>query len=124
VWSLPEVLPGGALDVAAGEVVGLPAVPPHPVRHRLVAGAYDTGMGLLIEAAEALELAAAACDAPEDAERFSALADRVRGYLAVSRSTTTLGMPRIPPGANRLTDDGVIHRSGAAGQSHIRVIPG
>jgi hypothetical protein len=89
-----------------------------------VAGAYDTGMGLLIEAAEALELAGQACDAPEDAERFLALADRVRGYLAVSRSTTTLGMPRIPPGANRLSDDDVIHRAGAAGQSHIRVIPG
>jgi hypothetical protein len=89
-----------------------------------VAGAYDTGMDLLIEAADALQLAAQACDAPEDAEQFSALADRVRGYLEVSRSTTTLGMPRIPPGANRLTDDDVIHRSGTAGQSHIRVLPG
>ena len=89
-----------------------------------MAGAYDTGMGLLIEAADALRLAGQACDAPEDAERFSTLADRVRDYLEVSRSTTTLGMPRIPPGANRLTDDGVIHRSGGAGQSHIRVLPG
>ena len=122
--SLPPVLPRGAVVVTAPEVVGVPAVSSHPVRHRLMTGAYDTGMGLLIEAAEALRLAGQACDAPEDAERFIALADRVHDYLEVSRPTTTLGMPRIPPGTNRLTDDGVIHRSGGAGQSHIRVLPG
>jgi hypothetical protein len=84
---------------------------------------YDTGMDLLIEAAHALELAGEACDAPEDAARFTALADRIRSYMAVSRPTTTLGMPRIPPGGNRLADASVIHRSGAVQQSHIRVLP-
>jgi hypothetical protein len=86
-------------------------------------GGYDTGMDLLIEAAHALDLAAEACDAPEDTAHFSTLADRIRSYLAVSRPTTTLGMPRIPAGGHRLTDESVIHRSGAAEQSHIRVIP-
>lgn len=88
-----------------------------------MAGAYDTGMDLLTEAARALDMAAEACDAPEDAARFSTLADRIRSYLAVSRSTTTLGMPRIPPDGNRLTDESVIHRTGAIQQSHIRVLP-
>ena len=86
-------------------------------------GGYDTGMDLLIEAAHALDLAGEACDSPEDAACFSTLAARVRSYLAVSRPTTTLGMPRIPPGGHRLTDEDVIHRSGAAKQSHIRVLP-
>ncbi len=84
---------------------------------------YDTGMNLLVEAAEALETAGNACDAPEDAAGFLALADRVRTYLAVSRPSTTLGMPRIPSVGNRLTDESVIHRTGGLGQSHIRVLP-
>jgi|ERR1035441_3873683 hypothetical protein len=98
-------------------------LPSQIVRHRIVVGGYDTGMDLLIETAHALDIAGNACEAPEDAARFSSLADRVRSYLAVSRPTTTLGMPRIPPGDNRLTDEGVIHRSGAIQQSHIRVLP-
>jgi hypothetical protein len=85
--------------------------------------AYDTGMDLLIEVAQALDIAGGACETPEDAARFLALADRVRTYLAVSRPTTTLGMPRIPSVDNRLTDERVIHRSGAVEQSHIRVLP-
>ncbi len=88
-----------------------------------MAGAYDTGMELLNEAVDALELAGTACEAPEDADRFFSLADRVRRYLAVSRPSTTLGMPRIPSGEHRLTEEGVIHRSEANQQSHIRVIP-
>jgi hypothetical protein len=62
-----------------------------------MAEGYDTGMELLAEAAHALEVAGGACEAPEDAAEFMALAVRVRDYLAVSRPTTTLGMPRIPP---------------------------
>ena len=85
--------------------------------------AYDTGMDLLIEAADALDLAGDACDAPEDATRFTSVAERIRTYLAVSRPSTTLGMPRIPSRENRLTDESVIHRSGANQPSHIRVIP-
>jgi hypothetical protein len=103
--------------------VGISGPPSKIVRNRIVGGAYDTGMDLLIEAAKALDTASDACEAPEDAARFSALADRVRSYLAVSRPTTTLGMPRIPPGGNRLTDESVIHRSGAVQLSHIRVLP-
>ncbi len=85
--------------------------------------AYDTGMDLLVEAADALDMAAGACDEPGDAALFDGLAGRIRRYLAVSRPSTTLGMPRIPSGENRLTDAGVIHRSGASQPSHIRVIP-
>jgi hypothetical protein len=84
---------------------------------------YDTGMDLLIEAANALDIAGEACESHEDAARFFALAERVRGYLALSRPTTTLGMPRIPSSDNRLTDEGVIHRSGADQHSHIRIVP-
>jgi hypothetical protein len=84
---------------------------------------YETGMDLLIEAVEALDLASEACDAPEDAALFSTLADRVRTYLALSRPSTTLGMPRIPSDGSRLTDESVIHRSGTVQPSHIRVIP-
>jgi hypothetical protein len=88
-----------------------------------VAEMRDTGMDLLIEAARYLDLAADACDAPEDAAHFSALADRIRNYLEVSRPTTTLGMPRIPSADNHLADEDVIHRAGESGPSHIRVLP-
>ncbi len=85
--------------------------------------AYDTGMDLLVAAADALDVAGNACDDPEDAAGFLAVADRIRRYLAVSRPSTTLGMPRIPSGDNRLKDESVIHRSGTNQPSHIRVIP-
>ena len=97
-------------------------LPSQIVWHRIVTGAYDTGMDLFMEVAQALDIAGGACEAPEDAARFSELADRVRIYLAVSRPTTTLGMPRIPSADNRLTAETVIHRSGAVQQSHIRVL--
>lgn len=81
-------------------------------------------MELLREAAAALSMASDACESPEDAARFAALADRVRRYLAVSRPTTTLGMPRIPSSDNELTEDAVIHRSpGTPEQSHVRLMP-
>ena len=86
-------------------------------------GNYDTGMELLIESANALEMAGGACDSAEDADRFYALSKRVRNYLALSRATTTLGMPRIVSNENRLTDDQVIHRTGEFNGSHIRVLP-
>jgi hypothetical protein len=89
----------------------------------MMAGAYDTGMDLLIEAADALDLAGEACDTPEDAPRFTSVAERIRAYLAVSRTSTTLGMPRIPSHKNLLTEEAVIHRAGANQPSHIRVIP-
>jgi hypothetical protein len=88
-----------------------------------VLGAYDTGMELLIESADALDMAGNACDTSEDAALFTSVADRIRAYLAVSRPSTTLGMPRIPSQENRLTEEAVIHRSGASQPSHIRVIP-
>ena len=93
------------------------------VWYRIVLGAYDTGFDLLLEAADALDLAGKACDAPEDATRFTSVAERIRAYLAVSRPSTTLGMPRIPSHENRLTEEAVIRRSGANQPSHIRVIP-
>ena len=33
-------------------------------------GGYDTGMGLLIEVVQVLDMASDACEAPEDAARF------------------------------------------------------
>ncbi len=86
-------------------------------------GGYDTGMDLLIEAADELDRAGSACDAAEDAAHFSSLADRIRRYLALSRPSTTLGMPRIQSEQNHLTVESVIHRLGEDEQSHIRVIP-
>jgi hypothetical protein len=91
--------------------------------HALMVGGYDTGMDLLIEAAQLLELASGNCEAEEDADRFSELAGRVRRYLALSRPTTTLGMPRVPSSSTELTHEGVVHRTGQSQQSHIRVLP-
>lgn len=85
-------------------------------------GAYDTGMDLLIESANELGMAAGACESSEDAARLSALADRINRYLATSRPTTTLGMPRIVSDETRLTDENVIHRTGEFNKSHIRVL--
>ena len=85
-------------------------------------GRYDTGLDLLIESAKELELAAGACESPEDAARLFALADRITTYLATSRPTTTLGMPRIVSDETRLTDEAVIHRTGEFNKSHIRVL--
>jgi hypothetical protein len=84
--------------------------------------AYDTGMDLLVESANALDMAAGACESSEDAARFFALAGRIRSYLAMSRPTTTLGMPRIVSDHTRLTDEDVIHRTGEFNKSHIRIL--
>jgi hypothetical protein len=87
-----------------------------------MAGAYDTGMELLIESANELEMAAGACESSEDAARLFGLADRIKSYLAMSRPTTTLGMPRIVSDDARLTDEDVIHRTGDFHRSHIRIL--
>jgi hypothetical protein len=84
--------------------------------------AYDSGMDLLIEAANALDMAAGACESSEDAASFFALTDRIRSYLATSRPTTTLGMPRIVSDHARLTEESVIHRTGEFNKSHIRIL--
>jgi hypothetical protein len=84
--------------------------------------AYDTGMDLLIESATTLEMAAGACESSQDAAELFALADRIRSYLAMSRTTTTLGMPRIVSDDNRLADEDVIHRTGEFNKSHIRIL--
>ena len=85
-------------------------------------GAYDTGMDLLLESASTLEMAAGACESSDDAASLFALADRIRSYLAMSRPTTTLGMPRIVSDDTRLTDEDVIHRTGEFNKSHIRIL--
>jgi len=87
-----------------------------------MSGAYDTGMDLLIESADQLALAAGACESEEDAARLSALAERIKSYLAMSRPTTTLGMPRIVSDDARLSEEDVIHRTGEFNKSHIRVL--
>ncbi len=85
-------------------------------------GANDTGMDLLIESANALDMAASACESSEDAASLFALADRIRSYLTMSRPTTTLGMPRIVSNAARLTDEDVIHRTEEFNKSHVRIL--
>jgi hypothetical protein len=85
-------------------------------------GANDTGMDLLTESANTLDRAAAACESSEDAAGLYALADRIRGYLNMSRPTTTLGMPRIVSDATRLTDEDVIHRTEEFNKSHVRIL--
>jgi len=84
---------------------------------------HETGMDLLIEAADALDMAGNACETKADAILFASLADRILGYLALSRPTTTLGMPRIAAHDNRSTDDTVIQRSGSVQPTHIRLLP-
>ena len=83
---------------------------------------YDTGMDLLIEAANTLEMAAGVCESSEDAACLFGLSDRIRNYLAMSRPTTTLGMPRIVSDHARLMDEDVIHRTGEFNKSHIRIL--
>jgi hypothetical protein len=85
-------------------------------------GAHDTGMDLLIESAIALDLVADACESSEDAACLFALADRVRSYLATSRPTTMLGMPRIVSDDARLTDENVVHRTAEFNKSHIHIL--
>ncbi len=87
-----------------------------------MAPAYDTGMDLLIEAAGELEMVAGVCESADDAAHLSALADRIRRYLATSRPTTNLGMPRIVSDQVRLTDEEVIHRTAEFSTSHIRIL--
>jgi hypothetical protein len=87
-----------------------------------MAPAYDTGMDLLIQSADELEMVSGVCESSEDAAHLSALADRIRRYLATSRPTTNLGMPRIVSDEVRLTDEDVIHRTAAASTSHIRIL--
>ncbi len=84
--------------------------------------AFDTGMDLLIESANELDLVAGACESSEDAARIFALADRIRRYLAMSRPTTTLGMRRIVSNDTRLAEEDVIHRTDDFNRSHIRIL--
>jgi hypothetical protein len=79
-------------------------------------------MDLLIESANALDMAAGACESSDDAARLFALAARIRSYLTMSRPTTTLGMPRIVSDVARLTDENVIHRTKEFNTSHVRVL--
>jgi hypothetical protein len=85
-------------------------------------GANETGMDLLNEAATTLDMAADACESPEDAAYLNGLADRIRSYLALSRPTTTLGMPRIVSEVTRLSEDDVVHRTGEFNKSHVRIM--
>ena len=109
-------------DGSQCQMVGSPGLPAPTVWRQIVAGAYDTGMELLIESANELDMASGACESSEDAARLFALADRIKSYLAMSRPTTTLGMPRIVSDDARLTDEDVIHRTGDFDRSHIRIL--
>ena len=84
---------------------------------------YDTAMQLLLESAETLEASAFACELPEDAERLGSLAERIRRYLATSRPTTTLGMPRITSASTELTAAQVIRRTEEYQYGHVKIVP-
>jgi hypothetical protein len=88
-----------------------------------MAEAYDTAMDLLHESAEALEASADACDEEADATHLLSLAERIRRYLATSRPTTTLGMPRITSASNELSADMVIRRGEGNQHGHVRIVP-
>jgi hypothetical protein len=79
-------------------------------------------MDLLLESADTLDMAAAACESSEDSACLYALSDRIRSYLAMSRPTTTLGMPRIVSEATRLADEDVVHRTETSNKSHVRIL--
>ena len=103
-------------------MAGSPALEPHSVGIGEVTEGYDTGMDLLIESANTLDMAAGACESPEDAACLFALSDRIRSYLETSRPTTTLGMPRIVSDPARLADEDVIHRTAEFNTSHIHIL--
>ncbi|MHB8319456.1 MAG: hypothetical protein ACYDEP_09560 [Acidimicrobiales bacterium] len=84
---------------------------------------YDTAMGLLNEAATALEAASGACEEPGDASDLLSLADRIRSYLSTSRPTTPLGMPRISSSGSTLSEEMVIRRNGQDDRGHVRIVP-
>lgn len=88
-----------------------------------MAEAYDTAMDLLHESATALEASAVACEEPGDAERLRQLASRIRRYLATSRPTTTLGMPRIASDSTELSAAKVVRRSEEDRYGHVRIVP-
>jgi hypothetical protein len=104
-------------------MVALSGLPHEILRHPVTVGERATGMELLLEAAGVLEAAAGACDDPGDADRIADLANRVRAYLASSRPTTPLGMPRIASAPSRLADEMVVHRTPSSQASHIRIVP-
>ncbi len=87
-----------------------------------MADGYDTAMGLLTEAAAALEAAAGACEEPGDASDLSTLAERVRTYLSTSRPTTPLGMPRITSSGNTLSQEMVVRRNSQDDRGHVRIV--
>jgi len=88
-----------------------------------MAETYDTALGLLNQAAEALGAAADMCDQPEDAVALSDLAGRILQYLSASRSTTTLGMPRIVSQGNELSEEMVVRRNEDHQRGHVRIVP-
>lgn len=88
-----------------------------------MAEAYDTAMDLLHESITALEASAVACEEAGDAERLQHLADRIRRYLATSRPTTTLGMPRIASDSTELSAARVVRRSEDDRYGHVRIVP-
>jgi hypothetical protein len=88
-----------------------------------MAETYDTAMDLLHESADALEASADACEEPTDAAHLLALAERIRRYLATSRPTTTLGMPRIASAGNELSAAMVIRRAEENHYGHVRIVP-
>ncbi|MGH9090700.1 MAG: hypothetical protein ACRDZR_04845 [Acidimicrobiales bacterium] len=85
--------------------------------------AYDTAMDLLHESAAALEASAVACEEAGDAERLQNLAERIHRYLATSRPTTTLGMPRIASESTELSAARVVRRSDGDRYGHVRIVP-
>ena len=86
-----------------------------------MADSYDTGMDLLVAAADVLDVVACACEEPADADDLAALATRIRAYLGASRPTTTLGMPRITSQTTLLSAESARRRSGRT-SGHVRIV--
>jgi len=51
------------------------------------------------------------------------LADRITAYLATSRSSTMLGMPRIVSSTTELSDEMVVRRRDDSQPGHVRIVP-
>jgi len=79
-------------------------------------------MALLEAAADTLAAVASACEDPLDAADLSELATRITNYLSTSRSTTTLGMPRIVSVSNELSDDMVVRQEHGGQSTHVRIV--
>jgi len=63
------------------------------------------------------------CEDGDDAAELTSLSDRIAAYLASSRSSTMLGMPRIVSAPNPLSEEMVVRRNADSVHGHVRILP-